>query len=96
MDVATGTDYSGRPLPFSKEKVPGYMRREGIGPYTYAEYASTHMTPIPVSEAAREVWKEQGMDDTTIEHLIKALLMGVEAGAVGARVTPDYKVEGKK
>ncbi len=90
VDVATGTDYAERPLPFSKEKVPAYLRREGVGKYTYAEYATTHMTPIPVAEAAREVWKQQGMDESTIEHWIEAILMGVEAGAVGARVTPDY------
>ncbi len=94
-DVVTGTDFQGRPLPFSKQKVPGYLRREGIGPYTYGEYAAEH-GPIPVSEAAREIWKKQGMDESRAEHIIKALLMGVEAGAVGARVTPDYKVEGKK
>ncbi len=95
-DVATGTDFQGRPLPFSSQKVPSYLRKEGVGKYSYAEYGMTHMTMIPVAEASREIWKHQGMDESTAEHLIKALLMGVEAGAVGARVTPDYKVEAKK
>lgn len=90
VDVASGTDFQRRPLPFSKEKVPTFLRREGIGKYSYAEYLTTHTAPIPVSEAAREVWKHQGMDESTATHWIKALLMGAEAGAVGARVTPDY------
>lgn len=95
-DVATGTDFQKRPLPFSNAKVPGYLRKEGVGKYTYREYAATHMTMIPVSEAAREIWRKQGMDESRAGHIIKALLMGAEAATVGARISPDYKVEEKK
>lgn len=95
-DIVTGTDFQKRPLPFSKEKVPAYLRKEGIGKYTYGGYAATHLSPIPVSEAAREIWKQQGMGESRAGHLIRAILMGAEAATVGARVSPDYKVEGKK
>lgn len=88
-DVASQADYQGRPLPFSNDKTPAYLRREGIGPYTYPEYAATRFTPIPVSEAVLEIWKDQGMNDDDISKYLNALLTGAAAGATGARITID-------
>ena len=88
-DIATQTDFQKRPLPFSNERVPAYLRRQGEGKYTYAEYAGEHLTPIPVSEAVREVWARQGMDESTIGHWLRALTSAGIMGSTGARVSLD-------
>ena len=60
-DVATQSDYQGRPLPFSGDKVPTYLKKEGTGAYTYSEYIGEHVEPIPFEDAIHEVWGNQGM-----------------------------------
>ena len=32
MDVLSQSDFQGRPLPFSNDKTPAYLRRQGVGP----------------------------------------------------------------
>ena len=54
-----------------------------------AEYAGEHLTPIPVSEAVREVWARQGMDESTIGHWLRALTSAGIMGSTGARVSLD-------
>ncbi len=95
-DVAAQSDFQGRPLPFSNDKVPAYLRREGIGKYGYGEFAAQEFTPIPVSEAVREVWRKQGMDESTIAHWMKALSSAVIMGGTGARMSPDFQADKKK
>lgn len=92
-DVATQSDFQKRPMPFSNDKVPSFLRKQGIGKYTYAEYAAINLTPIPVSEAVREVWKKQGMDESDIAHWMKALTSAVVMGGTGARMSPDYRAK---
>jgi hypothetical protein len=91
-DVTSQSDMFGRPLPYSSDKVPARLRRDGIGPYTYGEYAAQQFTPIPMSEAIREIWKKQGMDETMIDHWIKGLTSATFMGTTGARMTEDMRV----
>lgn len=94
VDLATQSDFQGRPLPFSSDRVPAYLRKQGIKKYTYGEYAAQEFTPIPVSEAVREVWRAQGMNESEINRYLDALLVGVVAGGTGARIsvaTPQKK-----
>jgi hypothetical protein len=88
-DLLTQADFQQRPLPFSEDKVPARLRREGVGPYTYGEYMSEKLTPIPVSEAVREVWRQQGMNETQIDHWLWALTDAAIMGTSGVRVSPD-------
>jgi hypothetical protein len=88
-DVVSQADFQGRPMPYSSDKVPPYLKRQGIGRYTYGQYAAGQLTPIPVSEAVREVWHDQGMNDSQIDAYLRALLVGAVAGGTGARVSVD-------
>jgi hypothetical protein len=88
-DLLTQADFQQRPLPFSEDKVPARLRREGVGPYTYGEYMSEKLTPIPISEAVREVWRAQGMNETQIDHWMWALTDAAIMGTSGVRVSPD-------
>lgn len=89
IDLASQSDYEGRPLPFSDDKVPAYLRREGVQKYTPAEYLSEQFTPIPASEAIREVWSKQGMSNDEIDTWMKALLIAGTMGGTGAKLAPD-------
>lgn len=91
-DLASQSDFQGRPLPFSDDKVPAYLRKEGIGKYGYGEYLAQQFSPIPVSEALKEIWAKQGIDESTAAHYTNALLSGVVMGATGARMSRDYSV----
>lgn len=93
IDIATQSDFQKRPLPFSSDKVPSYLRREGVKKYTYGEYAAINLTPIPVSEAVREVWAKQGMDESDIAHWMKALTSAVIMGGTGARMSHDFRAK---
>lgn len=89
MDVASQSDFQGKPLPFSSDKVPAYLRRQGDKKYTYKEYLAQQFTPIPISEAIREVWRKQGMNESTAAHWIAALTTAAVAGGTGARMSKD-------
>ncbi len=93
VDIATQADLFNRPLPFSKERVPASVRRQGEGKYTYTEYALTHFLPLFAEEAVREVWKKQGMNEEQIDHWIAGLATAALMGSTGFRVTEDKKVQ---
>lgn len=89
MDFASQSDFQGRPLPFSTDRVPAHLRRQRIGAYTWPEYLSTQFTPIPASEAIREVWRDQGMTEDQMQLYAKALGIGFVMGSTGARLSLD-------
>ena len=92
MDIASQADFQGRPMPFSSDRVPAYLRRQGVGaPYSYGEYATQQFTPIPVSEAVREVWRSQGMNEDQIKVWMRALTSAVVMGGTGARMSLDTR-----
>jgi hypothetical protein len=88
-DLLTQADFEGRPMPFSEDKVPARLRRQGVGAYTYKEYIFENQMPIPVGEAVREVWRQQGMNETQIDHWLWALTDAAIMGTSGVRVSPD-------
>jgi len=95
-DVASQADYQGRPLPFSGDKTPSYLKKEGVGPYTYGEYISEHVAPIPVEDAVREVWHNLGMSEKRSNDWMAALVTFAIVGGTGARVQKDTDLEDQK
>ncbi len=89
-DVLTQSDFMGRPMPFSSDKASKRGRKAG-GQYTYGEYASQKLLPIPFAEAARELWKQQGMDDSDVSKWLKAIEAGAISGGTGAKMRDDSK-----
>jgi len=92
-DVGSQADYQGRPMPFSSDKVPSYLKKEGSGPYTYAEYASKQLAPIPIEDAIKEVWSNQGMSEKRISDWTAALATMALVGGTGARVSKDTDLQ---
>ena len=88
-DLVTKSDLFGRPMPFSDEKVPANIRKQGQGKYTWGEYLATHFTMLPVEEALREGFKANGADETTANHWVNTIVnAGIGAGT-GLRTTQD-------
>jgi hypothetical protein len=84
MDVFTGTDAMGRPLPWSNVKP-----RKGEKPYTIGGYLAQQQTPIPVSEALHEIkssMKEKGMDNAQSNDILKGIAVGLISGGTGIKV----------
>jgi hypothetical protein len=77
-DQISQQDFMGRNLPLSDEKDTNWMKKHGYGRYTWGQYATQALTPIPVEEPVMEVWKHWGMPDATASFWMKTLL---EAGA---------------
>ena len=94
-NLLSQSDFQGRPLPYSSDTVPAYLRRRGIKKYTYGEYAAQELSPIPIEEAIKEVWSDQGIDEPTANKYLKALAVAIAAGGTGARVSKDYYAEKK-
>ena len=92
-DVASQADYQGRPLPFSSDKLPSYLRKEGVDKYSYREYIGEHVAPIPVEDAIHEVWGNQGMSAKRINDWMAALAVFAIVGGTGARVSKDTQPE---
>lgn len=95
-DFLTHGDYEDRPMPFSNAKVKPSLNRQGIYTrYSWPEYLSEQGTMIPVSDTIKEIWRHQGMDETTMDHWMGALMSGAVSGTTGARIGPDTNPSGK-
>lgn len=101
LDLALGRDYAERPLPRAgfgilpgKTDVPKRLQQHGITqPYTWPEYLSQQLAPIPLAEAIKEVWgKGLGMTDDQMIQAAKAIGVGLVMAGTGSRVTEDYKM----
>jgi hypothetical protein len=96
LTLAMKADYAGRPLP----QIPGYgipppvpkrLAAQGVKPYTWPEFASGIMLPIPFEEAAKEVFHYMGSTGTEQEKsLAKAFSTILVMGATGGRLTEDW------
>jgi hypothetical protein len=90
VDVGTGSDYSGRPLPFSNEK-PQFKDQTQ---YSVTEYLLSK-GPIPLSIASKEVYDEMvknGMSSVHAMDIVKG--SGVLVFTMtGAHLTEDYKFD---
>lgn len=95
-DVGTQSDWQNRPMPFSNDKVPAYLAKKGIGKYTYPEWLGETFAPIPLEEAIKEVWTDQGMDKDSLKHWMGILMTMAVTGGTGARVSPDYEEQKKQ
>lgn len=84
------SDWQNRPLPNSNRPVPKRLADQGIKAYTWPEFWSEQFLPIPLEEAAREVWKNGlGMSDEQIGSLRKAMATIAVMGATGGRLVDD-------
>jgi broad specificity phosphatase PhoE len=90
LDIATGTDAMGKPLPFSK--VPPKKGEKG---YTVGSYIMEQQLPIPFAEgikATAESMKERGMSKTQIKDVLSGIIVGSVSGGTGAKVGNDYSL----
>lgn len=99
-DAAFQSDVIGRPLPGSDDPL-GY-RAKNLGytkGYSVGEYVSKKMLPIPLEEAATEIWRSQGVSEDHIDRWLRAIAIGASAGTTGVRITPqspDYQPKGSR
>ncbi len=99
-DVASQSDFTGRPLPFSADK-----ERAGKPRYSWPEYLATQQSPIPIAEGAREFFNEmrkQGVPVDTTKAIFNAAVshpsafakgagVGAVSGATGVRIGAEYE-----
>lgn len=93
VDVGTGTDAQGRPLPWSHEK-PKYKDQQK---YELAEWLASQ-GPIPLSQGTRVAYDEmrrKGLNHLQAMDILKGAAVSV-IGATGAHVSPDYEAERQK
>jgi hypothetical protein len=90
LDVGFQSTFDNRPMPFSNDPVPSYLRKEGEEKHTWGEYTATEFAPIPVEEGIKEMWSRQGMDESTQQKLLRSLMVGAVGGLTGARIGEDY------
>jgi len=91
-DLATGSDFQGRPLPWNKEK-PQF---KGQDPYTLGEYVVSQ-GPIPLAGAAKEIAADlhaKGFKDREIQVVLKAIAT-FGLGMAGVHVGEDYSTQPK-
>ena len=89
-DSAFQADFRGRPMPWSNDKISAFAKKQGITTrYGYGEYAAENLLPIPLQEAIRETWKEQGMNEDQTNHYLNAIAVAAVTGGTGARLSED-------
>jgi hypothetical protein len=85
-------DWQNRPLPSSTRPVPKRLQSQGVYPYTWPEFWTEQVLPIPAEEAVREVWnKGLGMNPEQVEQTRKAMATLAVMSLTGARLTDDVQ-----
>ena len=97
ISVITKGDYQDRPLP----QIPGYgppppvpkrLAAQGVKPYTWTEFISDTMLPIPVEQAVNEVWHDHGLTRTQAQDksAVKPFITFIVTAGTGGRLTEDW------
>ena len=84
VDLATGTDAMGKPLPYSN-----VAPRVGEEKYGVGEYLLHQQTPIPVAEGFKEVansMMDRGMTRAQTRDVLKGILVGALSGGTGTKL----------
>lgn len=90
-DLWMKSDWMHRNLPDSNRPMPTRLLRQGIKPYTWPEFWTEELLPIPGEEAAKEVWKNGlGMSAEQMDQALKAAASIAVMAATGARLTDDW------
>jgi hypothetical protein len=97
ISVITKGDYADRPLP----QIPGYgepppvpkrLAAQGVKPYTWPEFLSDIVLPIPVEQAMNDIWHSHELSNTEQQDhaLTKAFVTGIIMAGTGGRVSDDW------
>jgi hypothetical protein len=97
ISVITKGDYADRPLP----QIPGYgtpppvpkrLAAQGVKPYTWPEFISDTMLPIPVEQTMNEVWhnSELAKNNKEANTLTKSFITAIVMGGTGGRLSDDW------
>ena len=96
MSLAMKADYQNRPLPQipfygPPPPMPKRLAAEGIEPYTWGEFGSDVVLPIPFQEGAKEVF-HYGLGATPEQQqaLLKGFIISAIMGATGGRISEDW------
>ena len=95
-DLLAKGDYQDRPLPKmplsgAPTDMPKRLRAKGYKPYTWPEFFSEAILPIPLEEQAKDVWKNGfGMSDQQITVMLRDMAAAAVMGTTGSRITGDY------
>ena len=97
ISVITKGDYQDRPLP----QIPGYgqpppvpkrLAAQGVKPYTWPEFISDTMLPIPVEQGINEVWHNQELARNKKQEsdMTRAFITFLVTAGTGGRLTEDW------
>jgi hypothetical protein len=97
ISLITKGDYQDRPLP----QIPGYgkpppvpkrLAAEGVKPYTWKEFGSDMVLPIPFEEGANEIFHyyDMGQSAEARNTLLKAFATVAFMAATGGRMAEDW------
>ncbi len=74
--AVTREDPTGKQLPHSVRPMPKRLTERGIKPYTWPEYVTQQLSPIPFQEFEKEIWGKQfGATDKEIKAWTTLLFM---------------------
>lgn len=94
MDQLGQADYQGRPMPWSEDRPKKSLRQRGIDTYGWGEYVLQQAAPIPVEEAIREIWEQQGIRwDVEGKRWLRGIGTGIFTGGTGIRVREETDKE---
>ena len=94
-ELAFREDYAGRPLPNNPEPPPTWMRKHGIAPYDWAEYAMTKL-PIPITEPFLEGYRHHKIGDDNLALYAKLFGEAAVRIATGVYVGEERSYEYRK
>lgn len=101
LDLAFGRDFQERPLPRAgfgflpgRTTIPKRLKAQGVTmPYSWTEFWSEQLTPIPFQEGLKEVWHGMGMNQEQAKSMNKAVATIAIMSATGGRLTDDWDLK---